>query len=156
MDLCGLGGRKKFAVTNVITLPAGSQKTGAYTNYSPPRRHADDVDCRTKLRKRGVYPPNADPCIDVDEVIKALDTGLYRFNKPQTAYVEEPFRLVLMLETAAGQDKTDPFQGTRGDIVEKVAPFAQHLQATLHGGTDFRINPADAQVGMDSSSFEGR
>ena len=77
----GSGADKKFAVTSVITPPAGSQKTGAYTNYSPPRRHADDVDCRTKLRKRGVYPPNADPRIDVDEVIKALDTGLYRFKR---------------------------------------------------------------------------
>jgi hypothetical protein len=122
----------------------------AAANSQPPRYV--ELNCRNKLRTRGVYPSDTAACIDIDEVIKTLGTGVYRFNRPQIAYVEEPFRFVLMLETAGGQDKTGPFQGTAGEIVERAAPVAQHLQAMLHGGPDFRVDPADAQVRTVTSS----
>lgn len=115
-------------------------------------RSASDTACRDKLRARGVYLGNTDQCIDIDDVIKKLDTGTYRFNKPEIAYVDEPFRLVLTLETAPGQDITTAFRGTEGKIVERPAPFAQHLQATLRGGPDFQVDPSGAQERTVTSS----
>ena len=104
-----------------------------------------EASCRQKLLSRGVYLLATDPCVDIDELIKKLATGIYRFNKPQSAYVEEPFRLVLTLQTAEGQDVSSPFRGTPGNIVERPAPYARHLEATLRGGLDFKVDPAGAQ-----------
>jgi hypothetical protein len=138
--------------------PSGQSRTsGATVSVPPPapvavatRPAAETNDdpqaaCRQKMLSKGVYLIPTDPCVDIEELIKKLATGVYRFNKPEGAYVDEPFRLVLTLQTGEGQDITSPFQGTSGKIVERPAPFAQHLEATLRGGLDFRVDPAGAQ-----------
>ena len=78
-------------------------------------------------------------------MIKNLATGIYRFNKPESAYVEEPFRIVLALATAEGQNVSGLFSGTPGNVEERRAPFARYLQATLRGGPDFTVVPPDPQ-----------
>jgi Effector-associated domain 1 len=85
------------------------------------------------------------PCVDLDDVVKNLATGTYRFNKPEAAYVEEPFRVVLALPTAPGQDVSRPFSGAPGKIEERTAPIARYLQATLRGGLDFKVIPPGPQ-----------
>jgi hypothetical protein len=135
--------------------PSGqSQTSGAAASPPPPEPRLassspvnDDPQaaCRWKMLTKGVYLIPTDPCVDIEELIKKLATGVYRFNKPESAYVDEPFRLVLTLQTGEGQDVTSPFRGTSGQIVERPAPVAQHLEATLRGGLDFRVDPAGAQ-----------
>ena len=73
-----------------------------------------EKDCRERLRAKGVYLLVDQPCVDLDDVVKNLATGTYRFNKPESAYVEEPFRVVLALPTATGQDVSRVFSGTPG------------------------------------------
>ena len=80
-------------------------------------------------RRRGQEPP----------------TGTYRYNTPEAAYVDESFRVVLVLPTAPGQDFSRPFSGAPGKIEERTAPIARYLQATLRGGLDFRVIPPDPQ-----------
>ena len=93
----------------------------------------------------GVYLLADQPCVDLDDVVKNLATGTYRFNTPEAAYVEELFRVVLVLPTAPGQDFSRPFSGAPGKIEERTAPIARYLQATLRGGLDFRVIPPDPQ-----------
>jgi hypothetical protein len=116
------------------------------------RKAGKDASCREKYRSRGVYFTDSDPCIDLDDLIKNLASGVYRFNKPTSAYVEEPFRVVLTLPTAEGQDVLSVFRGTEGKIVDRSAPIAQHLEATLRGGLDFKVDPYDAQQRTVTSS----
>jgi hypothetical protein len=111
-----------------------------------------EARCREKLLSKGVYVKVGDPCIDLDELINKLATGIYQFNKPESAYVEEPFRIVLALATAEGQDISIAFSGAEGAIVQRPAPVAQHLEATLRGGADFKVDPPDAQQRTATSS----
>jgi hypothetical protein len=128
-----------------VSPPAPNPGPKVALAQSTSRKEQEEAACRDKLASRGVYLNAGDPCVDIDTLIGKLATGNYRFNKPQSAYVEEPFRLVLTLETAQGQDVSSPYKGTKGDIVTRPAPFAQHVQATLRGGTDFKVEPAGAQ-----------
>ena len=102
-------------------------------------------DCRERLFALGVYLTEDQPCFDLDDVVKNLRTGTYRYNKPEAAYVDEPFRVVLVLPTAPGQNVSGPFIGAPGNVQEREAPIARYLQATLRGGIDFRVIPPDPQ-----------
>jgi Effector-associated domain 1 len=104
-----------------------------------------ELGCREKLLAKGVYLMADQPGVDLDDVVKNLATGTYRFNKPESAYVEEPFRVVLALPTAPRQDVSRAFSGAPGKIEEREAPVARYLQATLRGGLDFRVIPPDPQ-----------
>ena len=80
------------------------------------------------------------PCDDLDDVVKNLDTGVYRFNKPESAYVEEPFRVVLALPTAPGQNVSRVFLGAPGPVEEREARIARYLRdaarrARFQGGS---------------------
>ena len=70
----------------------------------------------------GVYLTADQPCFDLDDVVKNLRTGTYRYNKPEAAYVDEPFRVVLVLPTAPGQNVSRPFIGAPGKIEERDGP----------------------------------
>jgi hypothetical protein len=111
-----------------------------------PEPSADqEVACREKLRSRGIYLIAGNPCIDIDLIIKNLAEGTYSFNKPDSAYVEEPFRVILTLTTAPDQDVSAVFLGTEGKVTTKQGQFAQHLEARLRGGIDFKVDPSGPQ-----------
>jgi hypothetical protein len=104
-----------------------------------------EAACREKLRSRGIYLVEGNPCIDIDLIIKNLVTGTYRFNKPDSAYVDEAFRVVLALTTAQDQDVSKLFADTEGKVTSKEGKFAQHLEAKIRGGMDFKVDPPGPQ-----------
>ena len=87
--------------------------------------------CHERLRVRGVHLLADQPCVDLFDVIADLAKGKYYFNKPQSAYVEEPFRVVLALPTADGQDMSRVFRGAPGPVEEREAHIAQYLLASI-------------------------
>jgi hypothetical protein len=104
-----------------------------------------DGECRRRLLGRGVALAASTACVDVDDLVKNLGRADYRFNKPDIAYVEEPFRIVLVLPTAPDQDVNAPFTTTEGPVVKRTAPFAQYMEATLRGDLDLKITPSEPQ-----------
>jgi hypothetical protein len=141
--------RKQEAQRNAASIKSEAEGQIALEKK---KRAEEDASCRERLISKGMLIPTDDPCFDLDDLIKKLASGKYRFNTPTSAYVEEPFRIVLMLATAEGQDVSGPFVATTGEIVELVAPFAQHIEATLRGGLDFKIDPPDALPRTATSS----
>ena len=105
----------------------------------------------------GVVLAATDPCVDLDTLIKNLQVGTYYFNQPPSAYVGQPFTVVLTLQTAAGQDISGSFQDTAGDVKSDPGKWAQHLEATLHG-LDFQIDPEGPQerTATESSPVQWR
>lgn len=105
----------------------------------------------------GVVLAATDPCVELDTIIKNLQVGTYNFNQPPSAYVEEPFTIVLTLQTATGQDVSNSFRGTVGDVKSEQGKWAQHLEATLHG-LDFKIDPVgpQEQIATESSPVQWR
>jgi hypothetical protein len=101
--------------------------------------------CRDRLLHKGIFVGANDPCVDIDDLLGKLALGTYTFNKPESAYVDEPFQLVLTLATVPGQDVTPAFQGTEGERVERSARFAQLVEASVDGGVDFKIDPPGPQ-----------
>jgi hypothetical protein len=97
------------------------------------------------MRTRGVVLAPNTPCINIDTLVQNLSTTEYRFNKPEEAFVHEPFRVVLLLPTAPGQDLDGPFKATRGKVETRVAPYAQYMEARLHGDPDLKITPSGPQ-----------
>ena len=141
--------------TTITTVPpnpapalAPSMKPDVSSKPGQGREVATDrlPDCRERLRVRGVHLLADQPCVDLFDVIADLAKGKYFFNKPQSAYVEEPFRVALALPTADGQDVSRVFRGAPGPVEEREARIAQYLQATLRGGLDFRVDPPDPQL----------
>jgi hypothetical protein len=132
--------------TRSVTEERAVQVTPVVATAPKPWLSADqEVACREKLRSRGIYLIAGNPCIDIDLIIKNLAEGTYSFNKPDSAYVEEPFRVVLTLTTAPDQDVSSVFLGTEGKVTAKQGQFAQHLEARLRGGIDFKVDPSDPQ-----------
>ncbi len=127
--------------TPIVSAPHGSITFSLLPDLAADAQQA----CRERLLRKGVYVPAGDTCIDLDDLIKNLTTGTYRFNKPDTVYLDEPFRIVLVLQTAEGQDTSSVLAGTAGKVQERQGPVAQHLEATLQGGADFRVTPSDPQ-----------
>jgi hypothetical protein len=99
--------------------------------------------CQEKYARRGIVVEPAQ-CVDIDKLIGSLDTGTYTFNKPSVAYVEEPFPIVLVLKTAPGMDVLPAFEAAPGIRVERVAPFAQNIEAVLRG-IHFKVEPSGPQ-----------
>jgi hypothetical protein len=132
--------------TRSVTEERAVQHTPMVATAPKPGLSADqEVACREKLRSRGIYLIAGNPCIDIDLIIKNLAEGTYSFNKPDSAYVEEPFRVVLTLTTAPDQDVSSVFLGTEGKVTAKQGQFAQHLEARLRGGIDFKVDPSGPQ-----------
>ncbi|HXR34378.1 MAG TPA: hypothetical protein VN754_00405 [Candidatus Binataceae bacterium] len=63
----------------------------ASSGAEPDKKADPEASCWQKLLTSGVYLLPTDQCVDIDELLKKLETGIYRFNKPESAYVEEPF-----------------------------------------------------------------
>ena len=101
-------------------------------------------DCRANNAALGVVitDPKA-PCVQLGEIIGKLRKGTFKFNKPNTATLEEHFPMRLVLLTAEGQAVT--LAGLPGTVQTRERPFAQFLEATLTGD-DFEINPAGPQA----------
>lgn len=133
------------SAADVNVTPTLIQPTSVSVASATKQKEDADAGCRQKLLSLGVYLLATDPCVDIDELIKNLANGKYSFNKPSSAYVGEPFTVVLTLQTAEGQDVAGPFQGTTGQVVTQAGRFAQRLEATLRGGIDFTIMPDGAQ-----------
>jgi hypothetical protein len=94
------------------------------------------------MRKLGVVITG--PCVDVSEIVKNLATGTYVFNKPDSAYIDTPFHITLVLKTSAEQVVDPLLHGMPGQVVEREGKFAQSLEATLRGD-DLVVDPAGAQ-----------
>jgi hypothetical protein len=124
----------------------GVEKLSGLTSYlnSPPKSPAA-AECRRVLRSRGVLVGENSPCILVDDVMRNLPSAMYQFNKPEVAYVDEPFRVVMVLPTAPDQDIASFFKSTEGDVVKKKARYAQYMEATLHGDVDLKVSPSTPQ-----------
>ena len=123
---------------------AGAGVETAAAGAVPEKKMDQEASCREKGRSKGVYLLAGDPCFDIDDVIKKLATGIYRFNTPKSAYVEEPLRVVLTVATE-GQDVSSAFRGIpENEIARKEEKIAQHLEATL-SGLDFKVEPSGAQ-----------
>lgn len=103
------------------------------------------------MRSRGVFLAPNTICIEVDTLVKNLATSEYRFNKPDEAYVDEPFRVVLLLPTAPGQDVDAPFKATQGKVETRTAAYAQYMEARLHGDPDLKITPSGFQERVTTS-----
>jgi hypothetical protein len=103
------------------------------------------------MRSRGVIVPRTVVCVDIDTLVKNLATAEYRFNKPQHAYVGEPFRVVLVLPTDPNQNVGEPFKTTQGPIETRTAPYAQYMEARLHGDVDLKITPQGLQERVTTS-----
>jgi len=110
-----------------------------------------DAECRSRLLAKGVVLPASVACIDIDTVVKNLATAEYRFNKPDQAFVDEPFRVVLVLPTAPGQDVESPFTGTEGKVETREARFSRYMDATLRGDPDLKITPSGPQERVTTS-----
>ena len=108
--------------------------------------------CIEQLRTQGIVVTSGNACIDIDDVIENLRTGTYRFNNPKSAYVDEPFRVVLALATGPDQDVSREFERTQGLVAERQAPWGRYLEATLRGGPDFTVTPLEAQRRTATSS----
>jgi hypothetical protein len=102
---------------------------------------AADKKCRDRMREIGIIPSGA--CADVGDVVDNLATGKYRFNKPDSAILGEPFPLRLTMESAEAQPVT--FEGLPGAVVERPGKLAQDVQATL-SDDDFEVTPSGPQV----------
>lgn len=102
----------------------------------------DDAACRETERSLGIYNPG--PCIDIGRMVARLARGKYHFNKPKKAYLGEPFRLTLVLQTVSDQDVSGSFGGTQGEVVVREGKFAQSLEATLRAD-DLKVDPAGPQ-----------
>ena len=96
------------------------------------------------MRLKGVIFSPSERCYDPDELVAQLKSGTYSFNKPEYAYTNESFNVVLLLKTADGQDVISRFRGLQGSREERIAPVAQYLEATLRGA-DFKIDPSAPQ-----------
>jgi hypothetical protein len=121
-------------------------RTSAPVASAPTAAKKDDADasCRQHMLTLGVVLAATDPCVELDTLIKNLQVGTYSFNQPPSAYVEEPFIVVLTLQTAAGQDVSNYFQSTAGERKSEPGKWAQNLEAKLHG-LDFKIDPEGPQ-----------
>jgi hypothetical protein len=102
-----------------------------------------DADCKERMRKLGVISNG--PCVDVSDIVEKLATGTYAFNKPDSAYVDTPFHIGLVLKTSPKQRAVPLLQGLPGQIAEREGKFAQSLEATLHGN-DLTVDPEGAQA----------
>jgi len=96
------------------------------------------------MRTLGVVTSGG-PCIDVGDIVNELATGTYVFNKPATAFLGAPLKLVLVLKTSETQDVSSSFRGLPGVVTEREGKFAQTLEATLRGA-DLKIEPGGAQT----------
>jgi len=103
-----------------------------------------DAACRARMRTLGVVTSGG-PCIDVGDIVNELATGTYVFNKPATAFLGAPLKLVLVLKTSETQDVSSSFRGLPGVVTEREGKFAQTLEATLRGA-DLKIEPGGAQT----------
>lgn len=129
--------------------PTPSPRSGASPKTAA--KSDPDADCRSRLLTRGVVHLNNVPCVDVEAVVANLRTAVYRFNKPDHAYVGEAFRVVLVLPTASGQDVKSPFLSVPGEIERRTAPYAQNMEASLRGDPDLKITPAGPQERVTTS-----
>lgn len=102
---------------------------------------AADKKCRDRMRELGIIPNGT--CADVSDVVDNLATGKYRFNKPKSVILGEPFPLRLTMQTAEAVPVN--FDGLPGTVQEHPGKLAQDVQATL-SGDDFEITPSGPQV----------
>jgi hypothetical protein len=117
--------------------PNNSIIQGAGNAYQP------DADCRKRMLKLGVA--STGPCVDVSEIVENLASGQYLFNKPDTAYVDTPFHITLVLKTSPKQDVMPLLSGMPGQVAQREGKFAQSVEATLHGD-DLTIDPSGSQA----------
>src|ERR1700726_1617886 len=110
--------------------------------FKPKPADQSDADCRDKMHKLGVV--STGPCVDVSEIVQNLASGTYVFNKPDSAYVDTPFHIILVLKTSPTQDVAPLLSGMPGQVAQREGKFAQSLEATLHGD-DLMIDPSGAQ-----------
>lgn len=103
---------------------------------------APELACRNQMLRLGVV--SSGPCVDVGDIVSNLEVGKYIFNKPETAFVGDPFRLILVLKTSEAQDVLLHFDGVPGAVTERSGKFAQSIEATLRG-SDLEIKPAGPQ-----------
>lgn len=103
----------------------------------------EEAACRAHNRELGVI--NDGPCVDMAGIVKGLAVGTYKFNKPEKAFLGEPFKFVMVLATAPDQNVDDPFKGTSGTLTEQTGRFAQSVEATLRGD-DLKIEPSGPQA----------
>lgn len=143
--------------TPVPSVPAPTASAPFVIAEGAVKQDDADASCRQHMLTLGVVLAATDPCVDLDTLIKNLQVGTYSFNQPPSAYVEEPFTVVLTLETAAGQDVSKAFQGTPGARKTEQGKWAQHLEATLHG-LDFKIDPPgpQEQIATEGSPVQWR
>jgi hypothetical protein len=94
------------------------------------------------MRRLGVV--NTGSCVDLGAIIKQLEVGTYKFNKPERAFLGESFKFVMVLATAPDQDVDDAFKGVSGALAEQRGRFAQSVEATLRGD-DLKIEPSGPQ-----------
>ncbi|MDF3814213.1 MULTISPECIES: hypothetical protein [Rhodopseudomonas] len=109
----------------------------------PAAAQAGDAACRAKERSLGII--NAGPCVDIGALVDNLAEGEYRFTKPKAAYLGQPFRLTLVLKTAANQDVAERFEPAQGEVVVREGKYAQSLEATLRAD-DVSIEPSGPQL----------
>jgi hypothetical protein len=93
------------------------------------------------MRRLGVVTGS---CVDLGAIIKQLEVGTYKFNKPERAFLGESFKFVMVLATAPDQDVDDAFKGVNGALAEQRGRFAQSVEATLRGD-DLKIEPSGPQ-----------
>ncbi|WP_156918297.1 hypothetical protein [Bradyrhizobium sp. Cp5.3] len=108
-------------------------------------RNDDQSRCREDNAALGIIAANPGaPCVELGDVVANLKRGTFKFNKPNTAILEEAFPMRLVLLTAEGQAAT--FSGMPGQVVTRDdRPFAQSVEATLTGD-DFEISPSGPQA----------
>jgi len=105
-----------------------------------------DLGCRRLQAQRGIILGPKEPCENIENIVNDLATGTYRFNKPQSAFVYESVKVVLSLATTpVDLSHLEIFRNTKGEIAEKKAQYAQHIEAILRGGPSVEISPSGPQ-----------
>jgi hypothetical protein len=143
--------KERRRIEELDRLQSTPQGDFVQPNKEASKGEPPDASCRSRLARKGVILPPKTACIEVDTVIKNLSTAEYRFNKPDEAFVHEPFRVVLVLPTAPEQDVVSPFTLTQGPVAKRTAPFAQNMEATLRGDPDLKISPSGPQERVTTS-----
>lgn len=94
------------------------------------------------MKKLGVV--STDQCTDLSSIVKDLAVGVYSFNKPIKAYVDEPIHITLVLKTDLKQDTSNYFVSLAGQVTDRPGRFSQSISATLKAD-DLTVLPADPQ-----------
>ena len=83
-------------------------------------------------------------CTDISGIVKDLAVGIYSFNKPVTAYVDDPFHITLVLKTDLKQEVTYYFTQLAGEVTSREGKFSQSVSAKLTAD-DLTVSPIEPQ-----------